>query len=106
MHEWLHQVESVYRALGVSEAELPSLHDAGEYTSRGPADEPPFGGTFAEYHNGVAGRAGARTWSPWYRAWMTGRLAPAGQRLMSTDDAPPIGLTPERWALRAQTSGR
>ena len=29
VHEWLHQVESVYRALGVSEDDLPPLHDAG-----------------------------------------------------------------------------
>jgi hypothetical protein len=98
VHEWLHQVESVYRGLGLSEVDLPGLHDAGSFTSRRPADEPPFGRTYAEYHNGYDGRAGARTWSPWYRDWMTGRLVPAGERLAAVD--PPIGLTRERWALR------
>ena len=33
VHEWLHQVESVYRDLGLDETELPPLHDAGDYTS-------------------------------------------------------------------------
>jgi hypothetical protein len=94
----LHQVEAVYRTLGLSEAELPSLHDAGAFTSRRPADEPPFGATFAEYHDGSGGRAGARTWSPWYRDWMTGMLAPAGERLAAADRR--IGLTPERWAMK------
>ena len=73
VHEWLHQVEAIYRNLGLSEAELPPLHDAGAFTSARPADEPPFGRSYAEYHDG-----GARTWSPWYRDWMTGRLRPAG----------------------------
>ncbi len=86
VHEWLHQVEAVYRALGVPEEALPSLHDAGAFTSRRATDEPPFGRTFAEYHDGAGGRPGARTWSPWYRDWMTGRLAPA-------DAAAP----PRRW---------
>jgi len=98
VHEWLHQVEAVYRSLGVSEAELPWLHDAGQFTSRRPADEPPFGGTYAEYHDGSGGRPGARTWSPWYRDWTTGRLAPAGSSHGIAD--PPIGLTAERWAMR------
>ena len=122
VHEWLHQVEHVYRALGIDEAELPPLHDAGEFTSARSTDEPPFGRTYAAYHDG-----GARTWAPWYRDWMTGRLQPAGAAaptgvgkaesattagnaesattagnaesdpLVSTR---PIGLTPDRWALR------
>lgn len=99
VHEWLHQVEAVYRGLGVSEAELPSLHDAGAFTSRRPIDEPPYGETFAAHHDGRAGRPGARTWSPWYRDWMTGRLAPADGGSQALLDRP-IGLTPERWALR------
>jgi hypothetical protein len=103
VHEWLHQVESVYRGLGLSEAELPGLHDAGVFTSRRPADEPPFGRTYADYHNGYDGHAGARTWSPWYRDWMTGRLAPAGEGYGITD--PPIGLTEARWTMR-EASGR
>lgn len=104
VHEWLHQVEAVYRGLGLSEAELPGLHDAGLFTSRRPADQPPFGRTYAEYHDGSAGRAGARTWSPWYRDWMTGRLVPAGERLAATASgeagSTPIGLTRARWAMR------
>lgn len=104
VHEWLHQVESVYRSLGVSEAELPSLHEAGAFTSRRPADEPPFGGTFADYHDGARGRAGARTWSPWYRDWMTGMLVPAGEARAFADSPARIGLTPERWALRDATA--
>jgi hypothetical protein len=102
VHEWLHQVEAVFRRLGLSEAELPGLHDAGAFTSRRPADEPPFGRTYAEYHDGFGGREGARTWSPWYRDWMTGRLTPAGDRLAAADS--PIGLTPERWAMRQKPS--
>jgi hypothetical protein len=107
VHEWLHQVESVYRSLGVGEAALPGLHDAGDYTSTRPLEEPPFGHTYAGYHDGVAGdpRTGARTWAPWYRDWMTGRLRPARDRGdTSGSPADPIGLTPERWALRS-TSG-
>jgi hypothetical protein len=99
VHEWLHAVEWRYRELGLSERDLPPLHDAGEFTSARSIEGPPFGRTFAEYHDGGAGldRA-ARTWSPWYRDYMTGRLRPTG-----TDpswDGEPIGLTPERWALR------
>jgi len=109
VHEWLHQVEAVYRGLGVSEAELPSLHEAGAFTSARPADEPPFGHSYADYHDGVGGLSvPARTWSPWYRDWMTGRLRPAEldggdgiepQGLAAPPDAE-IGLTPERWARR------
>ena len=100
VHEWLHQVEAVYRQLGVGEDELPSLHDAGDFTSSRPATEPPFGESYAAYHDGIPGRGGARTWAPWYRDWMTGRLRrltdpPGGGR------APvPLGLTPGRWARR------
>jgi hypothetical protein len=105
VHEWLHQVEAVYRSLGVSESELPPLHDAGAFTSTRSADEPPYGRSYAEYHD-----SGARTWAPWYHDWMTGRLAPispdatkkAPHRLV---DAGPIGLTPERWALRDRRDG-
>ena len=138
VHEWLHQVESVYRGLGVSENELPPLHDAAQFTSTRSIEEPPYGRSYAEYHD-----SGAFTWSPWYRDWMTGRLrrvaeldAPAAEGApgsgdsgaaagggdadigvagSAADDEPisfiehpasaetpstPIGLTPERWALR------
>jgi hypothetical protein len=104
VHEWLHQVEAVYRALGLDEAALPPLHDAGDFTSTRPADEPPFGRSFAAYHDGIDGRAGARTWSPWYRDWMTGRLRRAGRAEALVDAADPIGLTPERWERRATPS--
>jgi len=112
VHEWLHQVESVYRGLGVGEDELPPLHDAAAFTSTRPPEEPPFGRSYAEYHDGASGIDGgpdlapARTWAPWYCDWMTGRL----RRLESADtpgaEAPVhnarIGLTSERWALRSR----
>lgn len=103
VHEWLHQVEAVYRELGVPETDLPSLHDAGAFTSTRPVEEAPFGRTYAEYHDG-----GARTWSPWYRDWMTGRLARAGAEdgavadVRAVADVGAVGLTPERWALRGK----
>lgn len=113
VHEWLHQVESIYRDLGLSERDLPPLHDAGAFSSIRPVVEPPFGRSFAAYHDGWGGRdgrPGARTWSPWYRDWMTGRLRPAAgsDGGPTRDDGlagdetpePPIGLTPERWSLR------
>jgi hypothetical protein len=104
VHEWLHQVEAVYRGLGVTEAELPPLHDAAAFTSARPTSEPPYGRTFAEYHDGLAGLdRPARTWSPWYRDWMTGRLrpaAPAGSADARTLVKTPIGLTADRWARR------
>jgi len=89
VHEWLHQAEAVYRGLGLGPGELPDLHAAGDYTSDRAASEPPFGKTFAQYHDG-----GARTWRPWYRDYMTGRL-----RAIAGGETG-IGLTPERWALR------
>ena len=97
VHEWLHQVEAIYRALGIGEDELPGLHAAGDFTSIRPGTEPPFGRSYAEYHDGGSGRPGARTWAPWYRDWMTGRLRPLSEG--STD--PVLGLTPERWVLRS-----
>lgn len=107
VHEWLHQVEAVYRDLGLSERDLPPLHDAGLYTSIRPLDEPPSGRSFADYHDGwtgADGRPGARTWSPWYRDWMTGRLRPATSPEAVPD--PPIGLTAARWALRTSPDGQ
>jgi len=126
VHEWLHQVEAVYRGLGLTETELPSLH-AGPFTSTRPASEPPFGGTYDQYHEGFDGRPAARTWVPWYRDLMTGRLraveaaaavepvdglpATAGAAVDAVEPAEPadavqpaapIGLTRERWALRSR----
>jgi hypothetical protein len=100
VHEWLHQVEAVYRGLGLSEAALPGLHEAASFTSTRSGEEPPFGRSYAEYHDGFGGHPGARTWSPWYRDWMTGRLAPAGEHAAQAVADTPIGLTPERWVLR------
>ena len=93
VHEWLHQVESTYRALGLSAEELPSLHDADLSSCRGPED-PPFGQNYAAYHDG-----GARTWRPWYEDYMTGRV-------QTRDGRGCCGLTPERWALRGAVERR
>ncbi|MBA2701306.1 MAG: hypothetical protein H0U58_06365 [Chloroflexi bacterium] len=94
VHEWLHQVEAVYRSLGLSEAELPNLHEAGSFTSTRDPAQAPFGRSYAEYHDG-----GAQTWSPWYGDWMTGRLAPK-VRATGLLAAEPIGLTAKRWERR------
>ncbi|MEX1170060.1 MAG: hypothetical protein WEE50_07945 [Chloroflexota bacterium] len=102
VHEWLHQVEAVYRALGIGEDELPGLHAAGDFTSLRPASEPPFGHSYAEFHDGVPGLAAARTWAPWYRDWMTGRLRPVSGG--SSDSV--LGLTPDRWARRSTSGAR
>jgi hypothetical protein len=102
VHEWLHQVEAIYRALGVDEDELPGLHAAADFTSMRPATEPPFGRSYEEYHGGAAGLPAARTWAPWYRDWMTGRLKrieTAGAPSAGSGQ-PSIGLTPERWSRR------
>jgi hypothetical protein len=116
VHEWLHQVETVYRGLGLSETELPPLHDAAAFTSTRPRDEPPFGRSYADYHDGVDSRAGARTWAPWYRDYLTGRLrrvgatgatGPTRATGAAGGGAPqalfevPIGLTAERWQRRS-----
>jgi hypothetical protein len=87
VHEWLHQVEATYRELGVGEETMPPLHDAFHSSCR-PATEPPFGLSYADYHNG-----GARTWRPWYRDYMTGGIR-------RPDGSGCLGLTPELWALR------
>ena len=101
VHEWLHQVESVYRELGLGEDVLPSLHAAGDFTSTRSPAEPPFGESYAAYHDGAAARPAARTWAPWYRDWMTGRLRRLGTETATAVADPPLGLTPERWALRS-----
>jgi len=93
VHEWLHQVEGLYRGRGLDEAALPSLHDAALFTSTRSVDEAPFGKSYAEYESK------SRTWAPWYRDYMTGRLRPAGSSPKTLLDVP-IGLTPDRWALR------
>jgi hypothetical protein len=114
VHEWLHQVEAVYREIGLGEDQLPGLHDAADFTSTRPESEPPFGASYADYHVGVPAsdgrpaRAASNTWAPWYRDWMTGRLRrlplsePEGADGPAAEPAEPLGLTPERWALRDQ----
>lgn len=92
VHEWLHQVEAVYRGLGLGPDVLPDLHDAGAYTSTRLADEPPFGHSYATYHDD-----GARTWAPWYRDWMTGRLRPVEAGRGRDGE---VGLTADRWRRR------
>jgi hypothetical protein len=101
VHEWLHQVESTYRALGVGEDELPGLHDAAGFTSTRPTTEAPFGGTYADYHDGSPGRPAARTWAPWYRDWLTGRLRRIATEPGAAGEPATLGLTPERWSRRS-----
>jgi hypothetical protein len=109
VHEWLHQVEAIYRTLGVGEDALPGLHDAAQFISTRSSREPPYGESYAAYHEGDPGtdrrppRAGSGTWAPWYRDWMTGRL----RRIANAADpaGTPIGLTAERWALRTVNDG-
>jgi hypothetical protein len=88
VHEWLHQVEAVYRALGLSLDELPTLHDvADRRTTR--RDAPDRDETYVEHERRT------RSWRPWYRDLMTGTVGP------KTGEAPAVrGLTPERWARR------
>ena len=93
VHEWLHQVEGLYRSLGVGEDRLPGLHDA-HLSSCRPASVAPFGQSYSAYHDG-----GARTWRPWYRDWMTGRVRRA-------DGDGCFGLTPELWARRSARRGK
>jgi hypothetical protein len=88
VHEWLHQVEAIYRRLGVGEDDLPGLHDvADRRTAR--ADAPDRMESYVEFER----RTGS--WRPWYRDYMTGTVGP------SADEAPRVrGLTRERWLLR------
>jgi hypothetical protein len=87
VHEWLHSVESEYRELGVTAAQVPTLHDAFLKSCRS-AMEPPFGEGYDHYHNNVS-----RTWRPWYEDLMTGQVR-------KPDDSGCFGMTPELWALR------
>jgi hypothetical protein len=90
VHEWLHQVESVYRTLGVGDDRLPGLHDVEGRTSARGTDVPPFGKGYVAYH------AQTDTWQPWYRDLMTGTVGPKGT------EPGPLGLTPELWARRGR----
>ncbi len=88
VHEWLHQVESVYRRLGLGEDDLPALHDvADRRTTR--ADAPDRVETYVEHER----RTGS--WRPWYRDLMTGTVGPR------SGEAPRVrGLTRTRWLRR------
>jgi hypothetical protein len=88
VHEWLHQVEAVYRDLGLGRDGLPELHDVdGRSTSRRP--DPDGGRTYVEWERATG------SWRPWYRDWMTGTVGPAPGEAGGVR-----GLTPERWARR------
>ena len=88
VHEWLHQVESVYRRLGVGDDDLPDLHDvADRRTTR--TDAPDRSETYVEHER----RTGS--WRPWYRDLMTGTVGPK-----SGEAARVRGLTRERWLRR------
>jgi hypothetical protein len=91
----------------VDQGQLPDLHAAAEFTSTRPTDQPPYGRSFADYHEGGSGRPPALTWAPWYRDWMTGRLLRLAAASLSVpeniepDPDPQVGMTPDRWALRS-----
>jgi hypothetical protein len=88
VHEWLHQVEPVYRRLGVGEDVLPNLHDVADRRTSRP-DAADRAETYVEFER----RTGS--WRPWYRDLMTGTVGPA------TGEAPRVrGLTRERWLRR------
>ena len=88
VHEWLHQVEAVYRRLGVPEDDLPGLHDvADRRTTR--RDAPDREETYVGHER----RTGS--WRPWYRDYMTGTVGP------KTGEGPRTrGLTRDRWLRR------
>ena len=88
VHEWLHQVEAVYRRLGVGEDDLPGLHDVADRRTTRP-DAPDRMESYVEFER----RTGS--WRPWYRDLMTGTVGP------KSGEAPRLrGLTLERWLLR------
>lgn len=91
VHEWLHQIEARARSAGLGPDAVPPLHDAEVLTSCRPLNEPPFGGTYRQYHDTV------ETWRPWYHDWMTGRVrTPEGDGC--------FGLTEPRWRRLARAS--
>ncbi len=94
VHEWLHQVESAYRRLGLPEDALPDLHDVTDRRTTRP-DAPDRDETYVEHER----RTGS--WRPWYRDYMTGTVGPR------SDQASRVrGLTRERWLLRADPADR
>jgi len=94
VHEWLHQVEGMYRELGLTERSLPTLHDVADRTSARARSFAPYGRGYVEYERETG------TWQPWYRDLMTGTVGRKGR------EREPLGLTPERWALRRGREAR
>jgi hypothetical protein len=92
VHEWLHQVESVYRRLGVSEEDLPSLHDVADRRTTRPG-APDREQTYVEHER----RTGS--WRPWYRDYMTGTVGPKSGEARRVR-----GLTRQRWLRRQNPS--
>jgi hypothetical protein len=88
VHEWLHQVEAMYRQSGLPVRELPDLHDVADRTSARDVGFAPFGRGYVEYERETG------TWQPWYRDLMTGTIGLKG------DERAPVGLTADRWARR------
>ena len=87
VHEWLHQVEGMYRPVGLGHSELPDLHDVADRTSARSTEVSPYG-------YATSTTSARRTWQPWYRDLRTG----TGRE--KDGERPPLGLTPERWARR------
>jgi len=88
VHEWLHQVEAMYRAAGLPVRDLPDLHDVADRTSARDVSVAPYGWGYVEYERETG------TWQPWYRDLMTGTVGLKGT------ERSPVGLTAERWARR------
>jgi hypothetical protein len=86
VHEWLHQVEAMYRTAGVPVHHLPDLHDVADRTSAREPSLAPYGRGYVDYEHETG------TWQPWYRDLMTGTVGPKGL------ERSPVGLTPDRWA--------
>lgn len=88
VHEWLHQVEAAYRGRGLSEDDLPSLHDVADRRTTRP-DVTDRTESYVDHERGTG------SWRPWYRDYMTGTIGP------KTGEAPRTrGLTRERWLRR------
>jgi hypothetical protein len=94
IHEWLHQVEAMYRSVGLPRHHLPDLHDVADRTSARAMSLPPYGRGYVDYERDTG------TWQPWYRDLMTGTVGPKGV------ERSPVGLTADRWARRRQRHAR
>ena len=89
VHEWLHQVEAVYRRPRASVR--TTCRASTTWRTAGPRGPTPRTGpeTYVEFER----RTGS--WRPWYRDLMTGTVGP------KAGEAPRVrGLTRERWLRR------